>query len=132
MATAVLVSGTGSWSNRDAHITTWQGLMVNTTGDVGSVQGSYGGLTLLSVYVTGTMTSDVNLQFQESITSTGVYTVGQTVCGTALTFDSTTAGGLATGTVYMVRPGGKYYRPKISAGASTTEDLDVVFVQAKS
>jgi hypothetical protein len=131
MATAVVVNGTSVWSSKGVHKTTWSGFEVNTTGDVGSIQNSYGSLGVLSIIVTGTMTSDVNIQFQESIGATETFTVAQTVCGTAANFDSTTGSLLATGTVYQIRPGGTHFRPKITAGASTSEDLNVIFVQSK-
>ena len=132
MATANIVSGYGEWTSPGIHKTTWPSLTINTTGDVGSVKTSNGQMSLLSIYVTGTMTSVSVLQFQETVgSSTETFSVGQTVCGTNLQFDSTTGSGLSTGQVYMVRPGASRFRPKITAGASGAEDLTVIFTQAQ-
>lgn len=131
MADANVVSGYGEWVSKGVHKTTWPSLQITTTGDVGSVQNVHSGMNVMSVYVTGTMTSVSVLQFQQSISATGEFVAGQTVCGTALQFDSTTGTGLSTGVVYLVRPGAAVFRPKITAGASGAEDLTVVFVQQK-
>ena len=132
MATALVVSGYSEWQSKGALKTTWSSLSITTTGDVGTPENTYPGLNVMSVYVTGTMTSDANLQFQESTAASLTFAVGQTVCGTDLTFDSTTGTGLSTGVVYLVRPGAKVFRPKITAGASGSEDLTVIYTQVRT
>ena len=90
MATAIVVSGSTQWKAKGRLQTNWNSLTITTTGDVGSVEQAYPGLNNLSVYVTGTLTSTVILQFQQSNAASLTFGVGQTVCGTDLSFDSTT------------------------------------------
>lgn len=130
MATAAVVNAQGEWIRRGIHKTTWANMTITTTGDVGTPQNSMGGMTILSVQVSGTMTSDSVIQFQEANGATLTYSVAQTVCGTNLAFGSATGSNLSTGTVYLVRPGASHYRPKITAGASGAEDLTVTFIQS--
>ena len=132
MATAVVVSGQTAWISPGRLQTTWSGLEINTTGDVGTVENNYPGLSVLSIMVNGTMTSVSVLEFQESAAASLTFTAAQTVCGTALSFDSTTGTGLSTGVVYLIRPGATHFRPKITAGASGAESLNVVFIQSKA
>jgi hypothetical protein len=131
MATETIIPAETTWIQRGSSQTTWANLMMNTTGDVGSIENVYPGLNIQSVYITGTMTSVSVLEFQGSISATGTFAAGFTVCGTAMSFDSTTGTGLSTGVVYLVRPGDKAFKPKITAGASGAEDLTVVFVQSR-
>ncbi len=131
MATAIIESGVGTWLSKGLHKTTWDNLDISTTGDVGSVQSAYGGLSLLSVYVTGSMASDVVLAFQQCNLATGTYDTCKTACGIAATWDTATGGNLELDTTYTIRSGGAFYRPKITAGASAAENISVVFIQSK-
>ena len=132
MATANVVSGSTQWIAKGRLKTNWNSLTITTTGDVGSVEQANPGLSVLSVYVTGTVASDTVVQFQESSAASLTFGVCQTVCGTDLQIDSTTGTGLSTGVVYLVRPGATHFRPKITAGASGTEDVSVVFIQSET
>ena len=129
------ISGSTRWIAKGVLQTTWTGLEINAsatgTVDTGTAVDAYPGMNVMSVYITGSMASDVVVQFQESMAASLDYAAGLTVCGTSLSFDAATAGGLSTGTTYLVRPGARTFRPRITAGASAAESLSVIYVQSR-
>jgi len=130
MATAVVVGHYQTWISRGVSRTRWDNMTINTTGDVGSAQGSanlIGGLEVM-VTATGSLSSVGVLAFEESMDEI-TWTTANTICGTPLSFDSATAVGLTTGIVYHVRPGALFYRPHFTAGASGTDIASVIFIQ---
>ena len=130
MATAVVVNGVGTWIAKGQHQTVWSNMTISTTGDVGTPQQHYAGMSFMSLYVTGTLASDTVFQFQQSPAASLTFAVGQTVCGTNLEFTSATGSGLQVNTTYLVQAGAKHFRPKITAGASGSEDVTVYFLQS--
>lgn len=131
MATAVVIAGVGSWVSPGQHKTVWSAVTLNTTGDVGQPQNSYGGLNIMAISITGTLASTGVFAFENRMATSDAWTTAVTVTGAALTFDSTTGSNLSTGTVYHVRPGALQYRPHMTAGASGTDSVTVTFVQSK-
>ena len=132
MASPTTVGLLGSWVSRGVFQTTWDSLMINTTGDVGSPQTLYGGLGVISVMFTasGTLASDGVVVLEESIDGV-TYSTCNTICGTPISVDSATGTGLSTGVVYLVRPGARFYRPHFTAGASGAGNVvDVIMVQS--
>lgn len=130
MATAVVVGHYQSWIARGVSRTRWDNLTINTTGDVGSAQNSanlIGGIEVM-VTSTGSLSSVGVLSLEESMDAT-TWAIANSVCGTALTFDSATAAGLSTGVAYHVRPGALYFRPHFTAGASGADIASVILVQ---
>lgn len=129
------ISGTTQWIAKGVLQTTWTGLEIDSsatgTVDTGTPVNAYPGMNVMSVFVTGSMASDVVLQFQESMAASLDFVAGNTVCGSPLAFDAATAGALSTGTVYLMRPGARVFRPRITAGASAAESLSVIYIQSK-
>jgi hypothetical protein len=130
MADPTTVGHYQTWIARGVSRTRWDSITINTTGDVGSAQGSanlIGGIEVM-VTATGSLSSVGVLAFEESMDAT-TWTTANTICGTPMTFDSATAVGLSTGVAYHVRPGALYYRPHFTAGASGTDIASVIMIQ---
>lgn len=130
MANPVTVVHYQQWLQRGVSQTRWDNMTINTTGDVGSAQGSANLTEGIDVMVTstGSLSSVGVLAFEESMDGT-TWTTANTICGSPMTFDSATAVGLTTGVAYHVRPGALFFRPHFTAGASGSDIASVIMIQ---